>query len=55
LKQSQQQIERERIMTQKEIDMARIQATVQKDQMEAAQDAKAEKNKLLTDMIRNTP
>jgi hypothetical protein len=23
--------------------------------MEAAQDAKAEKNKLLTDMIRNTP
>ena len=37
LKQSQQQIERERIATQKEIDMARIQASVQKDQQELAQ------------------
>jgi hypothetical protein len=53
LKQSQQQIERERIMTQKEIDMARIQATVQKDQQELAQDAQAEKNKLLAEMMRN--
>lgn len=52
LKQSQQQIERERIMTQKEIDMARIQATVQKDQQELAQDAQAEKNKLLAEMMR---
>ena len=52
LKQSQQQIERDRIMTQKEIDMARIQATVQKDQMELAQDAQAEKNKLLAEMMR---
>ena len=53
LKQSQQQIERERIMNQKEIDMARLQATVQKDQMELAQDAQAEKNKLMADMMRN--
>jgi len=53
LKQSQQQIERERIMTQKEIDMARIQATVQKDQQELAQDAQAEKNKLLAEIMRN--
>ena len=52
LKQSQQQIERERIMTQKEIDMARIQATVQKDQQNLAQDAQAEKNKLLAEMMR---
>jgi hypothetical protein len=53
LKQSQQQIERERIMTQKEIDMARIQASVQKDQQNLAQDAQAEKNKLLAEMMRN--
>jgi hypothetical protein len=53
LKQSQQQIERDRISTQKEIDMARIQATVQKDQMELAQDAQTEKNKLMADMMRN--
>jgi hypothetical protein len=53
LKQSQQQIERERIATQKEIDMARIQASVQKDQQELAQDAQAEKNKLLAEMMRN--
>jgi hypothetical protein len=53
LKQSQQQIERERIMTQKEIDMARLQATIQKDQMEMAQDAQAEKNKMLAEMMRN--
>jgi hypothetical protein len=53
LKQSQQQIERERIATQKEIDMARIQATVQKDQQNLAQDAQAEKNKLLAEMMRN--
>ena len=53
LKQSQQQIERERIMTQKEIDMARIQATVQKDQQNLAQEAQAEKNKLLAEMMRN--
>ena len=53
LKQSQQQIERERIMTQKEIDMARLQATIQKDQMELAQDAQAEKNRLLADMMRS--
>ena len=53
LKQSQQQIERERIATQKEIDMARIQATVQKDQQELAQDAQAEKNKLLAELMRN--
>ena len=53
LKQSQQQIERERIATQKEIDMARIQATVQKDQQELAQDAQAEKNKLLAEIMRN--
>jgi hypothetical protein len=53
LKQSQQQIERERIMTQKEIDMARLQATIQKDQMELAQDAQAEKNKLLAEMMRS--
>lgn len=52
LKQSQQQIERERIATQKEIDMARIQASVQKDQQELAQDAQAEKNKLLAEMMR---
>ena len=52
LKQSQQQIERERIATQKEIDMARIQATVQKDQQNLAQDAQAEKNKLLAEMMR---
>jgi len=53
LKQSQQQIERDRIATQKEIDMARIQATVQKDQQELAQDAQAEKNKLLAEIMRN--
>jgi hypothetical protein len=53
LKQSQQQIERERIATQREIDMARIQASVQKDQQELAQDAQAEKNKLLAEMMRN--
>ena len=53
LKQSQQQIERERIATQKEIDMARIQATVQKDQQNLAQDAQAEKNKLLAEIMRN--
>jgi len=53
LKQSQQQIERERIATQKEIDMARIQASVQKDQQELAQDAQAEKNKLLAEIMRN--
>jgi hypothetical protein len=40
-------------MNQKEIDMARLQATVQKDQMELAQDAQAEKNKLMADMMRN--
>ena len=53
LKQSQQQIERDRIATQKEIDMARLQATVQKDQMELAQDAEAEKNKMLAEMMRS--
>ena len=53
LKQSQQQIERERIATQKEIDMARIQASVQKDQQNLAQDAQAEKNKLLAEIMRN--
>lgn len=53
LKQSQQQIERERIMTQKEIDMARLQATIQKDQQDLAQDAQAEKNKLLAEMMRS--
>lgn len=53
LKQSQQQIERERIATQKEIDMARIQASVQKDQQELAQDAQAEKNKLLAEIMRS--
>jgi hypothetical protein len=53
LKQSQQQIERDRIATQKEIDMARLQATIQKDQMELAQDAQSEKNKLMADMMRN--
>jgi hypothetical protein len=53
LKQSQQQIERERIATQKEVDMARIQATVQKDQQNLAQDAEAEKNKMLAEMMRS--
>jgi len=53
LKQSQQQIERERIMTQKEIDMARLQATIQKDQQDLAQEAQAEKNKLLAEMMRS--
>jgi hypothetical protein len=53
LKQSQQQIERERIATQREIDMARIQATVQKDQQELAQDAEAEKNKMLAEIMRS--
>jgi len=53
LKQSQQQIERERIATQREIDMARIQATVQKDQQELAQDAEAEKNKMLAELMRS--
>jgi len=53
LKQSQQQIERERIATQRDIDMARIQATVQKDQQELAQDAEAEKNKMLAELMRN--
>jgi hypothetical protein len=53
LKQSQQQIERERIATQREIDMARIQATVQKDQQSLAQDAEAEKNKMLAEMMRS--
>jgi hypothetical protein len=53
LKQSQQQIERDRIATQKEIDMARIQATVQKDQQNLAQDAEAEKNKMLAEMMRS--
>jgi len=53
LKQSQQQIERERIATQKEIDMARIQASVQKDQQNLAQDAEAEKNKMLAEMMRS--
>ena len=53
LKQSQQQIERDRIATQKEIDMARIQASVQKDQQELAQDAEAEKNKMLAELMRN--
>jgi len=53
LKQSQQQIERERIATQREIDMARIQASVQKDQQELAQDAEAEKNKMLAELMRN--
>ena len=40
-------------MTQKEIDMARLQATIQKDQMELAQDAQSEKNKLMAEMMRN--
>jgi len=53
LKQSQQQIERERIATQREIDMARIQASVQKDQQELAQDAEAEKNKMLAELMRS--
>jgi len=53
LKQSQQQIERERIATQRDIDMARIQASVQKDQQELAQDAEAEKNKMLAELMRN--
>jgi len=53
LKQSQQQIERERIATQKEVDMARIQATVQKDQQSLAQDAEAEKNKMLAEIMRS--
>ena len=52
LKQSQQQIERDRIATQKEIDMARIQAMVQKDQQNLAQDAQNEKHKLLAEMMR---
>jgi hypothetical protein len=33
--------------------MARIQASVQKDQQELAQDAQAEKNKLLAEVMRN--
>jgi hypothetical protein len=33
--------------------MARLQATIQKDQMELAQDAQSEKNKLMADMMRN--
>jgi len=40
-------------MTQKEIDMARLQATIQNDQMEMVQDAQAEKNKMLAEMMRN--
>jgi len=53
LKQSQLQIERDRIATQKEIDMARIQASVQKDQQNLAQDAEAEKNKMLAEIMRS--